>query len=100
MTGVKSDKKARMAINYLFTLIKKFNLFQVESPSTEFFNIVLINSDYDIGFELRRSALHQILVNKYNIFSSFEPCIYPGVNSKFFFNKDYIQEEYRWKMLL
>jgi hypothetical protein len=26
------------------------------------------------------------LVNKYNIFSSYEPCIYPGVNSKYYFN--------------
>lgn len=97
MTGVKSDKKARMAINYLFKLIQSLDIFEVDEPKIEFFNIVLINSDYDIGFELKRSLLHQILVNKYNIFSSFEPCIYPGVNSKFFFNKDYIGEEYRGK---
>ena len=93
MTGVKSEKKAKMAINYLFQLIKDLNLFKPGiEPNIEYFNIVLINSDYDIGFELKRSALHQILVNKYKIFSSFEPCIYPGVNSKFFFNRDYLGE--------
>ena len=59
MTGVKSDKKARMAINYLFTLIQNFNLFQVEMPKSDAHNIVLI-SDYDIGFELKRSVLHQV----------------------------------------
>lgn len=97
MTGVKSEKKAKMAINYLFQFIIDSKLFQVSKPEIEFFNIVLINSDYDIGFELKRSILHQILVNKYKIFSSFEPCIYPGVNSKFFYNKDYVGEKHEGK---
>ena len=98
MTGVKSERKAKMAINYLFQLTKDFNLFKSDiEPTIEYFNIVLINSDYDIGFELKRSVLHQILVNKYKIFSSFEPCIYPGVNSKFFFNRDYLEEPFMGK---
>ncbi len=53
------------------------------------YKIVLINSDYFVGFEIKRDELHKILVNKYNIYSSYEPCIYPGVNSKFYWNKDY-----------
>ena len=53
------------------------------------YKIVLINSDYFVGFEIKRDNLHKILVNNYNIYSSYEPCIYPGVNSKFYWNKDY-----------
>ncbi len=53
------------------------------------YKIVLINSDYFVGFEIKRDELHKILVEKYNIYSSYEPCIYPGVNSKFYWNKDY-----------
>ena len=53
------------------------------------YKIVLINSDYFVGFEIKRDELHKILVNNYNIYSSYEPCIYPGVNSKFYWNKDY-----------
>lgn len=53
------------------------------------YKIVLINSDYFVGFEIKRDELHKILVNKYNIYSSYEPCIYPGVNSKFYWNTDY-----------
>ena len=53
------------------------------------YKIVLINSDYFVGFEIKRDELHKILVNKYNIYSSYEPCIYPGVNSKFYWNEDY-----------
>ena len=67
MTGVKSEKKAKMAINYLFQFIIDSNFLKM-NPEIKFFNIVLINSDYDIGFELKRSILHQILVNKYKIF--------------------------------
>ncbi len=53
------------------------------------YKIVLINSDYFVGFEIRRDELHNILINKYNLYSSYEPCIYPGVNSKYYWNKDY-----------
>jgi TATA-box binding protein (TBP) (component of TFIID and TFIIIB) len=53
------------------------------------YKIVLINSDYFVGFEIKRDELHKILVNNYHIYSSYEPCIYPGVNSKFYWNKDY-----------
>ena len=52
------------------------------------YDIVLINSDYHIGFEIKRVELHKLLTEKYNIFSSYEPCIYPGVNSKFFWNEN------------
>jgi len=50
------------------------------------YKIVLINSDYFVGFEIKRDELHKILVEKYNIYSSYEPCIYPGVNIKYFIN--------------
>ena len=53
------------------------------------FEIVLINSDYSAHFKIKREILHSILVKNYNIFSSYEPCIYPGVNSKYFWNLDY-----------
>jgi len=61
------------------------------------YNIVLINSDFYIGFEIKRNELHELLTNKYNIFSSYEPCIYPGVNSKYYFNESYDNEEFKGK---
>jgi TATA-box binding protein (TBP) (component of TFIID and TFIIIB) len=61
------------------------------------YDIVLINSDFYLGFEINRSKLHNLLCDKYNIFSTFEPCIYPGVNSKYFWNKDYLDKEYMGK---
>jgi TATA-box binding protein (TBP) (component of TFIID and TFIIIB) len=61
------------------------------------YKIVLINSDYYLGFEIKRNVLHELLLNEYNTFSSYEPCIYPGVNSKYYFNKAYTDKEYEGK---
>ena len=48
------------------------------------YNIVLINSDFDVKFKIDRAILYDILVNKYKFYASYEPCIYPGINSKFY----------------
>ena len=72
----------------------------VESPLTckiKDYKIVLINSDYYLGFEIKRNILHELLINTYKIFSSYEPCIYPGVNSKYYFNESYLDNEYKGK---
>jgi TATA-box binding protein (TBP) (component of TFIID and TFIIIB) len=49
-------------------------------------NIHLINSDYTTGFKIKRDVLHDLLVNTYDIYSTYEPCIYPGVNTKYYWN--------------
>ena len=53
------------------------------------YDIVLINSDYSINFEIRRDILHYILNSEYGILASFEADIYPGVNAKYYWNEDY-----------
>lgn len=52
------------------------------------FEIVLINSDYFCGYKINRESLYKIIANDYGIFTTYEPCIYPGVNIKFFWNKN------------
>lgn len=51
--------------------------------------IVLINSDYKANFRINQKKLHPLIVNKYNIFSTFEPTIYPGVKSMYYWNTAY-----------
>ena len=83
MTGVKSEVVGKKSVELLFSrlleLNKIYNIFKKPEPIIEFYKIVLINSDYDIGYEIKRSELHQLLVHDYKIYSSYEPCIYPGV---------------------
>ncbi len=51
---------------------------------------VLINSNFNCGFYIQRDLLHNILrSDKYNIESAYDPCSYPGVKCKFYFNHEY-----------
>lgn len=50
---------------------------------------VLINSNFNCGFYINRDRLHSILRSeKYGIESAYDPCSYPGVKCKYYFNTD------------
>lgn len=51
---------------------------------------VLINSNFNCGFFVNRERFHAILSGeKYEIESSYDPCSYPGVKCKFYYNHDW-----------
>jgi hypothetical protein len=49
---------------------------------------VLINSNFKCGFYINREALYDILRYKYNIQAIYDPCSYPGIQCKFYYNHD------------
>jgi hypothetical protein len=50
---------------------------------------VLINSNFNCGFYINREKLHVLLRSKkYGIESAYDPCSYPGVKCKFYFNNE------------
>ena len=50
---------------------------------------VLINSNFNCGFYINREKLYAILrSSKYGIETAYDPCSYPGVKCKFYFNRD------------
>ena len=49
---------------------------------------VLINSNFSCGFYVNRDALHKCLKYEYKIQSAYDPCSYPGIQCKFFYNPD------------
>jgi hypothetical protein len=49
---------------------------------------VLINSNFNCGFFINREVLYDILKFKYNIQSIYDPCSYPGIQCKFYYNPD------------
>ena len=67
------------------------------SAQVKNFNIVLINSDYKANFRINQKKLHPLIVEKYKIFSTFEPTIYPGVKSMYYWNEDYMDFAVRGK---
>jgi hypothetical protein len=50
---------------------------------------VLINSNFNCGYYINREKLHYILrSDKYGIEAAYDPCSYPGVKCKFYFNNE------------
>ena len=49
---------------------------------------VLINSNFNCGFFVNREVLYDILKFKYNIHCIYDPCSYPGIQCKFYYNPD------------
>ena len=64
------------------------------NPNLDFINTdiednVLINSNFNCGYFINREKLHAILrSDKYRIESAYDPCSYPGVKCKFYFNNE------------
>jgi len=86
MTGISSEEMARHALDRFMRLNEGRGIW-AEPPHILKFNIQMMNSDYSIGKAIRRDRLHKLLVETYGLWSSFEPTIYQGVNTKFFWNK-------------
>ena len=83
--GIKTDE-------YLLIVLK--NLIELLSPhiSTEVHVIhektetVLINSNFTSNFFIDRHILSEILKFQYNIHVVYDPCSYPGIQCKFYYN--------------
>ena len=86
LTGLKNEERGRDLIEELIIYFKKYSILE-EDVSILDYKIVLINSDFDLGIEVNREALHREIINA-GLYSSYEPCIYPGVNIKYFINEN------------
>ena len=73
-----------MVLDILLQATQNSSLSYVENGQKDH---VLINSNFNCGFYINREKLHAIMnSSKYGIESSFDPCSYPGVKCKFYFN--------------
>ena len=96
MTGVKTDEQGHMIMEKIRNIIAKayeknadvlFNEpISVLVPSN--YSIRLINSDFKMGFPIRRDLLFKIMIRDYENGCSYEPCIYPGVKIQYFHNDE------------
>ena len=77
-----------MILELLRPIIKNDVCFQENTTETN----VLINSNFNCGFYINRDKLYSILRNKYNIDSAYDPCSYPGVKCKFYYNNESIDQ--------
>ena len=96
MTGLKEIEQGKEVVESIKNIIKNINskikndnkIIDNENFIINKYEIVLINSDFNVGYIINRDILHRFIVNM-NIYSSYEPIIYPGVNIKYFYNTCY-----------
>jgi TATA-box binding protein (TBP) (component of TFIID and TFIIIB) len=93
MTGLKYENHGEKVLDLLLPCILKLDAESgdkiLNNTEIEYkpFNIAMINSDFFIGYKVKREVVHREIVDA-GMYSSYEPCIYPGVNIKYYYNKD------------
>ena len=91
--GLQSKEEAFEAIHKLIDILKdiykKDNsiIKNINNLEMHNFNICCINTDFVVGFKIKRNILYELLKKKYKITVSYEPDFYQGVNSKFYWNE-------------
>ena len=85
--GIQSEQVFQMLLNLVVTILQPYISekleYNVNSEET-----VLINSNFNCGFFINREILYDTLKFKYNIQSIYDPCSYPGIQCKFYYNPD------------
>ena len=84
--GVQSDDMFNIVLKHIIDILQPFYL--SELTYFEHIDNVLINSNFNCGFYINRHMLCDILRSKYNIQAMFDPCSYPGIQCKFYYNHD------------
>lgn len=85
--GIQNEEIFNIILSEIINILQPFyeNKLMYQDNTTE---TVLINSNFNCGFFINREALYDILVYKYKIQSIYDPCSYPGIQSKFYYNPD------------
>ena len=86
ITGLKEIDQGPILIQALIEYLQDLSILDYDTFLMNH-KLVLINSDFDIGYEINREVLHKEIIDM-GIYSSYEPCIYPGVNIKYFINNN------------
>lgn len=85
--GIQSDESFNMILDLVIEILQPYVStklsFKMDNVET-----VLINSNFNCGFFINRELLNDILKNKYNIHCIYDPCSYPGIQCKFYYNED------------
>lgn len=93
VTGIKDIDQGPNVIDIMIRILKdiydtkdKSVIEDVDALRNNNFKIRLINTDFKVGFGIKREYLHRILKNEYGNICDYEPVIYPGVKIHYFFN--------------
>lgn len=85
--GIQNEEALQLILNNVITIIQPHmeEKLGYKENSTE---TVLINSNFNCGYYINREILYDMLKTKYNIQAIYDPCSYPGIQCKFYFDPD------------
>jgi len=86
LPGIQSDDVLIKLLDFIVTILKENCGYNDISYSPEQTETVLINSNFNCGYFINRDILYDILQNKYRLHTLYDPCSYPGIMSKFYYN--------------
>lgn len=94
MTGCKEQDDGPYVVKKLINEMKNHQkVFMYDEDQFDImmngFAVTMINSDYFCGFRLHLKKLEEVLINKYQLFFSYDPKVYAAVKISFMWNKDY-----------
>jgi TATA-box binding protein (TBP) (component of TFIID and TFIIIB) len=96
ITGIINHDDGKICVGFLIDEIKRIyeldntivkNPEDIDKLALYDWKIVLINSDFDCNFKIRREKLNDILDNDYGLVVNYESDSYPGVKISFFWSE-------------
>jgi TATA-box binding protein (TBP) (component of TFIID and TFIIIB) len=92
--GVQNPEFLEIAKIMILKYLKQYINSEIHFVNPEEENNVLINSNFKCGFYINQNKLYSILNgSKYNIETSYDPCTYPGVKCKFYYNNEIADDD-------
>jgi len=84
--GIQSDDHFVAILNETVAILQPYyDGFKVEYDKKNS-ETVLINSNFNCGYYVDREKLYELLKYKYNIQAQYDPCSYPGIQCKYYYD--------------
>tara|TARA_B100000035_G_scaffold99064_4_gene84064 strand:- start:7920 stop:8975 length:1056 start_codon:yes stop_codon:yes gene_type:complete len=89
--GIQYDDLLNITLDKLVSILKPLTNKELDY-NKENISTVLINSNFSCGFYIDRFKLYKILKHKYGISAAYDPCSYPGIQSKFYYHPEKLEQ--------
>ena len=84
--GIQSDDVLYKLLDFIVDILSKHCNYTDLKYNIDKTETVLINSNFNCGYFINRDKLYDILQQKYRLHTLYDPCSYPGIMSKFYYN--------------
>ncbi len=82
--GVQNDFMYETVLKTIINILQPYHSYKLAYKQIS--DTVLINSNFNCGFYVNREALFDLLRNKYAVPAIYDPCSYPGIQCKYYYD--------------